>query len=41
MSEEATNLRQPQSKTELFIVFTLLALQGVGGVLVVVQRELV
>ncbi len=41
MSEEATDLRQPQSKTELFIVFTLLALQGVGGVLVVVQRELV
>ena len=41
MSEEATDLHQPQSKTELFIVFTLLALQGVGGVLVVVQRELV
>jgi chromate transporter len=41
MSSEAQDLRQPQSKTELFIVFTLLALQGVGGVLVVVQRELV
>ncbi|MEY3887918.1 MAG: Chromate transport protein [Pseudomonadota bacterium] len=41
MSSEAHDLRQPQSKTELFIVFTLLALQGVGGVLVVVQRELV
>lgn len=41
MSSEAHDLRHPQSKTELFIVFTLLALQGVGGVLVVVQRELV
>jgi chromate transporter len=34
-------LKQPQSKTEMFIVFTLLALQGVGGVLAVAQRELV
>lgn len=31
----------PQSLAELFIAFTLLALQGFGGVLVVVQRELV
>ncbi len=38
---EESELRQPQSKTELFIVFTLLALQGVGGVLVIVQHELV
>ena len=31
----------PRSKTDLFISFTLLALQGFGGVLAVVQRELV
>ncbi|WP_310626111.1 chromate transporter [Limnohabitans sp.] len=31
----------PNSKTDLFISFTLLALQGFGGVLAVVQRELV
>lgn len=32
---------QPRSKTELFCSFTWLALQGFGGVLAVVQRELV
>ena len=32
---------QPQSLTDLFVSFTLLALQGFGGVLTVVQRELV
>lgn len=32
---------QPQSLTDLFLSFTLLALQGFGGVLAVVQRELV
>jgi chromate transporter len=32
---------QPQSLSDLFISFTLLALQGFGGVLAVVQRELV
>ena len=31
----------PRSKTDLFVSFTLLALQGFGGVLAVVQRELV
>lgn len=31
----------PQSLTDLFVSFTLLALQGFGGVLAVVQRELV
>ena len=31
----------PKSKTDLFISFTVLALQGFGGVLAVVQRELV
>jgi chromate transporter len=32
---------QPRSPTDLFISFTLLALQGFGGVLAVVQQELV
>jgi chromate transporter len=32
---------RPGSKTDLFISFSLLALQGFGGVLAVVQRELV
>ena len=40
MSEQAS-LQQPRSKTDLFISFTLLALQGFGGVLAVVQRVLV
>ena len=34
-------LAQPKSLTDLFVSFTLLALQGFGGVLAVVQRELV
>lgn len=34
-------LAQPSSKTDLFLSFTWLALQGFGGVLAVVQRELV
>ena len=33
--------QRPQSLRDLFISFTLLALQGFGGVLTVVQRELV
>ena len=32
---------QPRSLTDLFVSFSLLALQGFGGVLAVVQRELV
>lgn len=32
---------QPQSKTDLFVSFSKLALQGFGGVLAIVQRELV
>ncbi|MES2583927.1 MAG: chromate transporter [Pseudomonadota bacterium] len=32
---------RPQSKTDLFFSFSLLALQGFGGVLAIVQRELV
>ena len=32
---------QPQSLTDLFVSFTLLALQGFGGVLAIVQREMV
>jgi len=34
-------LHHPRSKTDLFVSFTWLALQGFGGVLAVVQRELV
>ncbi len=34
-------LNRPSSKTDLFVSFSLLALQGFGGVLAVVQRELV
>ena len=32
---------QPRNLTDLFVTFTLMALQGFGGVLAVVQRELV
>ncbi len=38
---ESQPLNVPRSKTDMFITFTLLALQGFGGVLAVVQRELV
>ncbi|MGE0349720.1 chromate transporter [Hydrogenophaga sp.] len=38
-SDDALN--HPTSKTDLFLSFTWLALQGFGGVLAVVQRELV
>jgi chromate transporter len=38
---QATGTSQPQSLTDLFVSMTLLALQGFGGVLAVVQRELV
>ena len=42
MWNEAQELRQqPKSPADLFVSFTLLALQGFGGVLAVVQRELV
>jgi chromate transporter len=37
----AENRPQPQSPTDLFVSFTLLALQGFGGVMAIVQRELV
>jgi chromate transporter len=40
MSEELS-LNSPRSKTDLFVSFTFLALQGFGGVLTVVQREVV
>lgn len=40
MSEELP-LNSPRSKTDLFVSFTFLALQGFGGVLTVVQREVV
>ena len=42
MRNETQELRaQPKSLADLFLSFTLLALQGFGGVLAVVQRELV
>jgi len=42
MSDEtSTTHPRPQSLADLFISFTLLALQGFGGVLAIVQRELV
>ena len=40
MSEREDRPR-PRSRTDLFVSFTLLALQGFGGVLAVVQREIV
>jgi chromate transporter len=40
-TDEKSARPQPQSLTDLFFSFTLLALQGFGGVLAVVQRELV
>jgi len=39
--DTASALAAPRSKTDLFVSFTRLALQGFGGVLAVVQRELV
>jgi chromate transporter len=41
MGPAAAALNVPQSRTDLFLTFTWLALQGFGGVLAVVQRELV
>ena len=40
MIEDAPALSQPSSEKELFVAFTLLALQGFGGVLAVAQRVL-
>ena len=41
MPSEPASTCQPKSKTDLFLSFSILALQGFGGVLAVVQRELV
>jgi len=41
MAQDPTPLARPGSLTELFTAFTLLALQGFGGVLAVAQRVLV
>src|SRR5690606_12669616 len=38
---ETAPLAAPRSLTDLFVSFSVLALQGFGGVLAVVQRELV
>lgn len=40
-TETPSQQARPQSLTDLFLSFTLLALQGFGGVLAVVQHELV
>jgi chromate transporter len=40
MIDDSHLLAQPSSKKELFVAFTLLALQGFGGVLAVAQRVL-
>ena len=40
MNKESTSLARPGSPRDLFIAFTLLALQGFGGVLAVAQRVL-
>ncbi|MCA3237962.1 MAG: chromate transporter [Curvibacter sp.] len=40
-SADAAPLARPKSPSDLFIAFTLLALQGFGGVLAIAQRELV
>jgi chromate transporter len=38
---QAEGRPQPRSLTDLFLSFTVLALQGFGGVLAIVQREIV
>ncbi len=40
MLDDSAPLSQPSSKTDLFVTFTLLALQGFGGVLAIAQRVL-
>lgn len=40
MTDETHSLARPSSKRELFLAFTMLALQGFGGVLAVAQRVL-
>jgi chromate transporter len=40
MTDDSSALAQPSSKKELFVAFTLLALQGFGGVLAIAQRVL-
>jgi chromate transporter len=40
MTQESSPLARPGSTRDLFIAFTLLALQGFGGVLAVAQRVL-
>ena len=40
MLDDSGPLSQPSSKTDLFVTFTLLALQGFGGVLAIAQRVL-
>lgn len=39
--QEAPPAQRPHSKTELFLTFASIALQGFGGVLTIIQREMV
>ncbi|MBS7807682.1 chromate transporter [Variovorax sp. PCZ-1] len=39
--QESTQAMRPRSKTELFFTFASIALQGFGGVLTIIQREMV
>ncbi len=39
--EAQINPQRPHSKTELFLTFAAIALQGFGGVLTIIQREMV
>ena len=41
MPEAKEAIEKPRSKTDLFLAFSHMALQGFGGVLAVVQFELV
>jgi len=38
---QALHPARPSSKTELFLTFAIIALQGFGGVLTIIQREMV
>lgn len=40
-SQDALAVQRPHSKTELFLTFASIALQGFGGVLTIIQREMV
>ncbi len=41
LTTEAPQVARPKTKTELFFTFAAIALQGFGGVLTIIQREIV